>query len=151
MNAQQITTPSPSQYASAACHMERMSEWRYVRIAGERYAVIPSGVSGHTYLCRADAAGCSCLGYVKTGRRCSHMLSLELAALEQELADEAAHQDALDWLTEMTPTVAPTRYDSLYPACRVCGDLCERDLCDRHASDAAYRERLAGKIGAGVR
>lgn len=127
-----VHQPSPSQFASAACHLERMSEWRYVRINGERYAVIPSGVSGHTYLCRADAAGCSCLGYVKTGRRCSHMLSLELDALEQELR-------------ESVPSLVSLR--SEWPGCAAgCGNLVPASglaFCDDCSAARARSERMA--------
>jgi predicted nucleic acid-binding Zn finger protein len=82
--------PTTSRCASAACHLERRADWRTVRIDGTRYVVLTSGNSGRTYILRADAAGCSCPWYQRTGRRCSHMLALELAALEDELAEQAA-------------------------------------------------------------
>lgn len=130
-----VYQPTASQYASAALHLERMADWLFVRIAGERYAVIPSGTSGHTYLCRADARGCSCLGYVKTGRRCSHMLSLELAALEDDLREPAP------------VTIQEMRI--LLPGCAGgCGSLVEaRDglWCD---DCAAVRERAASMAAA---
>ena len=82
--------PTPSQWASAATHLERLADWRTIRIDGTRYVVLTSGNSGRTYWVRADAAGCGCRWYQETGRRCSHMLALELAALESELAEPAA-------------------------------------------------------------
>jgi len=72
--------PSPSQCASAAMHLERRDDWRVVRIEGVRYVVVPSGRSGRVYLVRADAGGCACPWYTRTGRQCSHMLALELVA-----------------------------------------------------------------------
>jgi hypothetical protein len=123
--------PTASQWASAACHFDRMADWRFVRIAGERYAVIPSGTSGRTYLCRAAADGCSCPWYVRTGRQCAHMLTLELAELELELREAAP--DPSSHLT----------YDALMPACRDCGDLADGldGRCDRCASEREWNAR----------
>jgi len=78
---------TPAQWASASLHLERREDWRFVRIDGKRYAILTSGTSGHTYTVRADAAGCGCPWYVKTGRQCSHMLALDLDALEAELSE----------------------------------------------------------------
>src|SRR3954471_20312039 len=82
-----IAVPTPSQWAAASLHLERRADWRFVHIGGTRYAVVPSGRSGHVYQVRDDAAGCSCPWYTKTGQRCSHMLALELAATADELAE----------------------------------------------------------------
>ena len=84
-----VSPPTPSQWASASLHFERRADWRTYRVDGERYVVLPSGRSAHVYQVRADAAGCSCPWYQRTGQRCSHMLALELAALEAELSDAA--------------------------------------------------------------
>lgn len=89
-----MITATASQYASAALHLERRSEWRVVRISNVRYVALPSGTSGKTYLARADAAGCECRWYSSTGRQCSHMLALELAAMESELAAEQSPRTA---------------------------------------------------------
>jgi hypothetical protein len=88
--ASTITAPTPSQWASAATHLERRADWRTIRIDGTRYVVLPSGNSGRTYILRADAAGCQCPWYARTGTRCSHMLAVELDVLERELASVPA-------------------------------------------------------------
>src|SRR5215207_3565831 len=80
--------PTASQWASAATHLERQADWRTIRIDAVRYVVLQSGNSGRTYILRADAAGCQCVWYQRTGQRCSHMLAVELAALESELAEQ---------------------------------------------------------------
>jgi hypothetical protein len=128
--------PTPSQWASAALHLERREDWRFVHIDGTRYAVLTSGSSGRVYQVRADAAGCSCPWYLKTGQRCSHMLGLELAALEAELS-------------EPQPAPAPrARYEDLFHACAAgCGDLVERkgQSCHACGSERDYQARLEAK------
>lgn len=94
MATQVYSNPTASQWASATAHLEHRSEWRVVRIAGTRYVSLPSGTSGKLYFVRADAAACACPWYLKTARQCSHMLSLELAATEDELAEQAASRMA---------------------------------------------------------
>jgi hypothetical protein len=112
--------PTPSQWASASLHLERRDDWRVYRVDGERYVVLPSGRSAHVYQVRADAAGCSCPWYQRTGQRCSHMLALDLAALEIDLA-------------------------AAVPSCKTagCGELADtRDgFCDRCASDREWSQR----------
>ena len=130
--------PSPSQMASALCHLERRQDWRFVRIDGTRYAVLTSGSSGKTYQVRADAAGCSCCWYQKTGTTCSHMLALELDALEAELF--AASVDA----ALGAPAPKRASYTDLFPACRDCGDLVDGyhdGRCSRCGSDAEWQAR----------
>ena len=84
--AQRTTyTPTPSQWASAACHYERRSEWRTVRIAGVRYVALTSGTSGKVYLVRADARGCACPAYQHGYPMCAHQLALELSVLADDL------------------------------------------------------------------
>jgi hypothetical protein len=124
--AVQSIAPTASQQASAALHLERQADWRAVRIDGTRYVILPSGRSGHVYTVRADAAGCSCPWYVRTGQRCSHMLALELS--------------------EPRPAPAPTpkrsRYEDLFPACAGgCGELVERkgERCYRCVSSEVHR------------
>jgi len=125
--------PTASQQASAALHLERRADWRTVRIDGTRYVVLPSGRSTHVYQVRGDAAGCSCPWYLRTGRRCSHMLALELAEAQPVPASKARPS-----------------YDALYPACRTagCNDVADSKdgYCDRCASD---REWLARRDAAG--
>ncbi len=79
-------TPSPSQWASAARHLDRAAEWRTYRVDGVRYIAVPSGCSGKVYAVRADAAGCSCDWYRKTWNQCSHMLAIYLMVTESELS-----------------------------------------------------------------
>src|SRR4051794_16546961 len=45
---------SASQWASAACHLERRSEWLVYRVDGVRYVRMISGTSGKVYAVRAD-------------------------------------------------------------------------------------------------
>lgn len=85
MTATITAAPTASQWASAALHFEKRDGWRFVRIDGIRYAVIESGTSQTVYTVRADALGCECRWYQKTGQQCSHMLVIELAALESDL------------------------------------------------------------------
>lgn len=84
--------PTPSAWASATSHLELRSEWQTVRIGGVRYVILTSGTSGRVYHVRADAAGCLCRWYERTLQQCSHMLAVELAALEDELI-EARNED----------------------------------------------------------
>lgn len=113
-----------SQWASATMHLEQRESWRVVRIGGIRYVVLASGTSGHVYHARSTADGCSCPFYATTARRCSHLLALELAALEDELTESAS-----------VPTLRS--FQDLYPGCAAgCGDLVEKrgercDLCSR--------------------
>lgn len=81
-------TASAAQWASAVLHLEHRQDWRVVRIAGTRYIVMQSGRSGRVYQVRADARGCACPWYARTGRRCSHMLALETS--EQSAQRRAA-------------------------------------------------------------
>ncbi len=142
--AQTSYTPTVSQFASAAMHMELRSEWCTVRINGERYVRLESGSSGHVYLLRADARACACAWYEKTGGQCSHMLALGLAALEDELRETAS-----------VPSLAS--YRDLFPGCAGgCGELLDdggsySKLCRRCSAQQAYdldqqakRERIAG-------
>jgi hypothetical protein len=121
------SAPTASQFASATTHLERRSEWRTVRIDGVRYISLVSGRSNRVYLARADAAGCSCTWSQTMSSPCSHRIAIELAALEDELAEE-------------TTTLA-----ELYPRCaRVgCGAICENRLCDDCAAIQERSERLA--------
>ena len=146
MQAQtKTTTPTASQYAAAASHLDMRSDpdplqrWANVRIDGVRYVSVTSGNSGRKYLVRADANGCECVWYERTLTRCSHMLSVELAALEDELAEQPA-------------PMTRGRYESLFAGrCSRCHELHEergQQLCDACSSDAAYQERLAAKRAA---
>ena len=133
-----VTAPTASQWASAALHLERRPDWRYIRIDGVRYAVLASGNSGRTYQLRADAAGCSCCWYQKTGTTCSHMLALELDALEIELSDAA-----IDAVLGPAPKARPS-YADLFPGCRDCGDLVDGyhdGRCRRCGEDAEWQAR----------
>lgn len=129
-----VYTPTASQLASAALHLERQSEWRYVRITGTRYVVIESGNSGRTYLVRADAAGCSCIWYTRTLTRCSHMLALELGALEDELREQAVKAE----LAEINASWARRGYGDLYPTCQA--PDCDGEPEPR--SHSCYRHQL---------
>lgn len=131
--------PTPSQYAAAAMHLDNRDEWRYVRIAGQRYVALASGTSNHLYLVRADARGCACAWYQKTGQPCSHMLAVELAALEDELRESA----------EAVPAVpaapAPKGRASYEDVFGVCDErFCDADrepgerFCARHALVDAF-------------
>lgn len=99
----QTTTPTASQWASAASHLERRTEWVWFRVNGARYVAVPSGTSGRTYWVRADAAGCSCMWYATTYRQCAHMLAVELAALEDELREQE-NEAAIDLAFAETAT-----------------------------------------------
>lgn len=87
-----VYSPTTSQWASATSHMDLRSEWQTVRIGGVRYVILTSGTSGRVYHVRADATGCLCRWYERTLQQCSHMLSVELAALEDDLI-EARNED----------------------------------------------------------
>jgi hypothetical protein len=134
-------TPTASQYASAACHLDQRPAWRGVRIDGIRYVVLTSGNSGRVHIVRADARGCGCIWSQRGATPCSHRLAVELAALEDDLRESAQ-------------TPAPARrltIEELMPACRACGGLCERDLCSKCAAELAYAERIAAKRAARVK
>jgi hypothetical protein len=126
MAQQAVYHPTPSQWASAATHLDRRSEWVTFRVNGERYVALPSGCSGKTYWVRASADGCSCPWYARTLEQCSHMLAVYAAATEQELAE------------------APVMAD-LYRRCaRVgCGAICESRLCDDCAVIEERGQRMA--------
>ena len=128
--AQTSYTPTVSQFASAAMHMELRSEWCTVRINGERYVRLESGSSGHVYLLRADARACACAWYEKTGEQCSHMLALELAAMEDELRETAS-----------VPSLAS--YRDLFPGCAGgCGELLDGGysrLCEHCSAEQTFR------------
>lgn len=88
MAAIAVYQPTASQYASAASHLDRSSDWRHFWIDDTRYVSLTSGCSGKRYTVRADARGCSCLWSQKTGAPCSHRVALELAALEADLVEQ---------------------------------------------------------------
>jgi hypothetical protein len=129
--------PTASQFASATAHLERRADWRTYRVDAVRYVALQSASSGTTYSVRADAAGCSCLWYERTGRTCSHMYAVELAALEDELW-EAQIDAALG-----PPAPKRASYADLFEACRDCGDLADGldGRCSRCASDAEWEAR----------
>jgi hypothetical protein len=132
MATKQQPAPLPGQWEAAALHLARRSEWIDVRISGVRYVVLVSGTSGRIYTVRADARGCLCKFYQSGGRRCSHMLAVELAALEDELAEQAS---------AAAPKPRAT-YDDLFAACP-CGDLADGQdgMCSRCASDREWQQR----------
>ena len=74
--AQDMVQGTASQQAAAQLHLERRAEWSWIRIAGTRYAVLPSGRSNRTYWVRADAAGCSCMWSQRRGSPCSHRIAV---------------------------------------------------------------------------
>mgnify|MGYP001582261380 CR=1 FL=1 len=120
-----------SQRASAEMHLERREDWRYIRVAGTRYVVLPSGHSGSTHWVRDDARGCSCLFYAKTFATCSHMISVRMA-------NEADAQQV--------PSLKS--YRDLFPGCAGgCGDLVDgpSQFCDRCSSDQAHQQEMAAK------
>jgi hypothetical protein len=131
----QISTPTPSQEASAAMHLDRAAEWRTIRVDGTRYVVLPSGNSGRTYWVRATADGCSCLYYERTGRTCSHMLAVERSAMLEELAENLGIRTVRG------------RFEDLYPQCRTCSDSVdragERCLVCLETSERAQRQAAA--------
>jgi hypothetical protein len=119
--------PTPSQWASAAMHLDRRDEWRFFWVSGVRYVALPSGNSGRTYWVRASADGCSCPWYARTLEQCSHMLAVYAQATEQELAE------------------APLMADLFTRCARVgCTELCEgTTLCDACSALAERSERMA--------
>jgi hypothetical protein len=136
--ATQFSTPTASQYASASTHLEQPIT--YVRTNGIRYAVVTSGTSGRVYQVRADASACAdhCIWWTRTRTQCSHMLAVELSALESEL-----------WQAQVDVALGPqskprASYDELFPACREgCGELVDGldGRCNRCASDREWEER----------
>src|SRR4051812_46552832 len=126
MIRQPVYHPTTSQWASAAMHLDRQSEWVTFRVSGVRYVALPSGNSGRTYWVRADAAGCSCPWYARTLEQCSHMLAVYAQATEQELAE------------------APLMADLFTRCARVgCASVCESRLCDDCAAIIERSERMA--------
>ncbi len=129
-------TATPSQYASAAMHLETRIE--HVRVDGQRYAVVQSGNSGRVYIMPADASACddACVWWKKTRTTCSHLLAVELAALEDELRETAS-----------VPSLISLR--ALFPGCAGgCGELVDGGfsrLCDRCASDREWQARRDGQ------
>ena len=127
--AQTSYTATPSQFASAAMHLETRIE--HVRVDGVRYAVVQSGTSGRVYYVRADASACddACIWWTKTRTICSHLLALELAAMEDELRETAS-----------VPSLLSLR--DLYPGCAAgCGELLDSGfsrLCDRCLAQRTY-------------
>lgn len=120
-------TATSAQWASATSHLELRSEWQTVRIGGVRYVILTSGTSGRVYHVRADAAGCLCRWYGRTLQQCSHMLAVELAALEDELREDAQDRlnDEIDGAIELAflalatskrpgAGAAITRYEMLF-------------------------------------
>lgn len=143
--ASAVYTATPSQWASAATHLDQREAWRTVRIDGVRYVVLVSGNSGRVYMVRADARGCGCLWSERAATPCSHRLAVELAALEDELAEAAVHPSPA-----LTPRLTA---DDLWPACAAgCGDLVDRlgETCwtclsnDTRRLDEARRRGLVG-------
>lgn len=118
MASAMVTQPTPSQFASATMHLERRNEWRVVRIDGTRYISLVSGRSNRVYLARADAAGCSCVWSQTMSSPCSHRIAIELAALEDEMAE--------GWMA-----AAPARYLKLYE------DVVPAECDDRSCTDDA--------------
>lgn len=131
-------TPTASQWASASVHLENRDDpingWRTVRLAGIRYVRMVSGTSGKVYLVRADARGCECRWYERTLATCSHMLALELAALQDDIVETAAS------------AVIPLKsYRDLYPSCAAgCGQITEGNaFCDDCSAKREREERMA--------
>lgn len=77
--------PTPSQWASAAMHLDRRSDWRYFRVDGVRYVALPSGRSEHVYRLPVDGTTCDCEWSKRGYPLCSHKLAMELAATEDDL------------------------------------------------------------------
>lgn len=138
--ASPVYTPSASQWASAASHLELRDDpeigWRYYRVDGVRYVSMQSGHSGKRYRLRADALCCECPWYAKTLSPCSHLVALELDGLESDLRASAI-------------TSKRARITVLYPPCKSgCGDLADtRDgLCGTCASDLEFAQRLERRL-----
>lgn len=143
MATQQAYQPTASQFAAAHMHLDRRSEWRGVRIAGERYVILPSGRTDHVYTVRADAAGCSCPWSLRTGTECSHRLAVYLAATEDHLADmiddiDAAIAEAFVRLVDMRAEL---------PGCAGgCGQIVPQSnllFCDDCSAARERQERMA--------
>lgn len=123
--ASAVYQPTASQFASAIMHLDRRADWRTVRIDGTRYVSLLSGRSNHVYLVRASGDGCSCPWYANTLGQCSHMLAIQLDALEDELAE--------DWMAT-APARYLKRYEDLVPA--ECDDRsCTDDALPRESGD----------------
>lgn len=147
--AQTLYQPTASQWASATVHLENRIE--HVRINGERFAIVASGNSGKVYRLPADASFCHCIWWERTRTRCSHMLSVELAALEDELIAEHQIDEAIAAGEALAAAYAPPitvlrpRYADLFPECTSngCHEISESrsGLCDRCASDLELAER----------
>lgn len=87
-------TPTASQWAAAAMHLDRRDEWRFFWSAGVRYVSILSGRSNRLWIARADAKGCGCPWSQNTLTPCSHRIALELDALEADLIESRYNEDA---------------------------------------------------------
>jgi hypothetical protein len=85
-----------SQWASAASHLETRGEWKVYRVDGVRYVALKSGTSGHIYAVKASGNGCSCRWYQSTWQQCSHMLAIDLDAMEDELREDAARDAVIE-------------------------------------------------------
>lgn len=131
-----VYQPTASQYAAASTHLEKPIT--YIRSNGIRYAVVTSGTSGRVYQVRADASACAehCIWWTRTRTQCSHMLAVELSALDDELF--AAQVDAA-----LAPPSNVSRYDQIMPGCIDCGDLADGfdKRCSKCASDAEWNAR----------
>jgi hypothetical protein len=128
-----LYSPTPSQWASAAAHLDRRSEWRTYRVDGVRYVVLPSACSGKVYAVRAAADGCGCPFYTRTLNQCSHMLSVYLAATLDELAEDEEAPVSLKDLRNLFP-----------PCAAGCGQVTEGALFCEDCSAARERsERMA--------
>jgi len=123
--------PTASQFASASTHLE--TPISYVRVDGIRYAVVTSGTSGRVYQVWADASACAehCIWWTRTKMQCSHMLAVELAALEDEL-----FQSSVEEILGPAPKPRPS-YAAVFGVCNARG--CDMDrvrggeqYCDRH-------------------
>jgi hypothetical protein len=145
--ASAVYTATPSQWASAAIHLENRSAWRTVRIDGVRYVVLVSGNSGRVYYVRADARGCGCAWSQRAATPCSHRLALELAALEDDLVETAA-RTAATLTPEAVPSLKSLR--DVWPGCAAgCGNVTEGPaLCDECAAEQTTRLELAEKAAA---
>ncbi len=133
--ASAVYSPTASQFASAAMHLERRSEWRTVRIDGVRYISLISGRSNRVYLVRADAAGCGCVWSQTMSSPCSHRIAVDLAAMEDDLSED---RDPMADLFTRCARVG-------------CGAICEGRLCDECAAMAERSDRMATAIHLGGR
>lgn len=135
--------PTPSQWASAAMHLNERDEWHTVRISGVRYISMKSGTSGRRHFVRADARGCDCLWSQRAATPCSHRLAVELAATEDELAEEQARIDAA--IDEALGTISWDDLRASMPGCAGgCGNVTEGNLyCDDCSATRERSERMA--------